>query len=130
LGDPNFSFWPPQALKTTKRFATYIIANRMNDLIVISKDELGRMIRASLKEVLSEEKSRQPQTFDKFLDLKEAAEFLKLKVTTIYGYTSQSQIPFIKRGKKLYFEKSKLEAWLKECKQESIAEIRKRLGGQ
>lgn len=116
-------------LKITKRFATYIIANRMNDLIVISKDELGRMIRASLKEVLSEEKGKQSQTFDEFLDLQEAAEFLKLKVTTIYGYTSQSQIPFIKRGKKLYFEKSKLEAWLKEGKHESIAEIRKRLGG-
>ena len=102
----------------------------MNDLIVISKDELGRMIRASLKEVLSEEKSRQPETFDEFLDLQEAAEFLKLKVTTIYGYTSQSQIPFIKRGKKLYFEKSKLESWLKEGNRESIADIRKRLGGK
>lgn len=87
------------------------------------------MIRASLKEVLSEEKGKQSQTFDEFLDLQEAAEFLKLKVTTIYGYTSQSQIPFIKRGKKLYFERSKLEAWLKEGKQESITEIKKRLGG-
>ncbi|MBS3916057.1 MAG: helix-turn-helix domain-containing protein [Bacteroidetes bacterium] len=102
----------------------------MNDLIVISKDELGKMIRASLKEVLSEEKGTQHRPNDEFLDLQEAAEFLKLKVTTIYGYTSQSQIPFIKRGKKLYFEKSKLEAWLKEGKQESIAEIRKRLGGR
>ncbi|MBS3914303.1 MAG: helix-turn-helix domain-containing protein [Bacteroidetes bacterium] len=102
----------------------------MNDVIVISKEELGRMIRSSLKEVLSEEKGTQNKPNDEFLDLQEAAEFLKLKVTTIYGYTSQSQIPFIKRGKKLYFEKSKLEAWLKEGKQESISEIRKRLGGQ
>lgn len=102
----------------------------MNDLIVISKDELGKMIRASLKEVLSEEKLTQHKPNVEFLDLQDAAEFLKLKVTTIYSYTSKSQIPFIKRGKKLYFEKCKLEAWLKEGKHESISEIRKRLGGQ
>lgn len=102
----------------------------MNDVIVISKEELGKMIRASLKEVLSEEKESKQKPNDEFLDLQEAAQFLKLKVTTMYGYTSQSQIPFIKRGKKLYFEKSKLEDWLKEGKHESITEIKKRLAGQ
>ena len=102
----------------------------MNDVSVISKDELERMIRASLKEVLSEVKEVKQTTEDEFLDLQGAAKYLKLKVTTIYGYTSQSQIPFIKRGKKLYFEKSKLEEWLKEGKHESISEIHKRLGGR
>jgi excisionase family DNA binding protein len=102
----------------------------MNDLILISKDELGKMIRASLKEVLTEEKGTHYQTFDEFLDLQEASEFLKIKITTIYGYTSQNQIPFLKRGKKLYFEKSKLEAWLKEGSKESIGEIKKRLEGR
>lgn len=101
----------------------------MNDLILISKGELSTMIRESLKEVLTEENKTNSQPNEEFLDLKEAAAFLKLRVATIYSYTSQSQIPFIKRGKKLYFEKSKLEAWLKEGKQESISEIKKRLGG-
>lgn len=98
----------------------------MSDLIITTKEELGELIRTTLIEVLNEgkEESHAPE----ILDLKQAAEFLKLKVQTIYGYTSQKQIPYIKKGKKLYFEKSKLETWLKEGSKESITDIKKRLG--
>lgn len=98
----------------------------MSDLIITTKEELGELIRTKLIEVLNEGKEDSP--VPEILDLKQAAEFLKLKVQTIYGYTSNSQIPYIKKGKKLYFEKSKLEVWLKEGSKESITEIRKKLG--
>ncbi len=102
----------------------------MNEIIITSKEDLQELIQISVKKALSDQHQSKLDAVQEILDIQEAAEFLKLKVTTIYGYTSQSQIPFIKRGKKLYFEKSKLEAWLKEGKKESISEIRKRLGGQ
>jgi excisionase family DNA binding protein len=106
------------------------IKTAMNEIIITSKSDLQELIQCSVKKALSDQKLSQKDVVQDILDIQEAAEFLKLKVTTIYSYTSKSQIPFIKRGKKLYFEKSKLEAWLKEGKHESISEIRKRLGGQ
>jgi excisionase family DNA binding protein len=102
----------------------------MSEIIITSKADLQQIIQHSVKLALSEQHVNPKETVSDILDIQEAAEFLKLKVTTIYGYTSQGQIPFIKRGKKLYFEKSKLESWLKEGNRESIADIRKRLGGQ
>lgn len=102
----------------------------MNEIIITSKADLQELIQISVKKALSDQQTGNKEVVLDILDIQEAADFLKLKVTTIYGYTSQSQIPFIKRGKKLYFERSKLEAWLQEGKQESIREIRKRLRGQ
>ena len=103
----------------------------MNDLIIISKDELGNLLKQSVKEALLESQfNSSRETEQEILDLHQAATLLKLKEQTIYGYTSQKQIPFIKRGKKLYFEKSRLEEWLKEGSRESINDIRKRLEEQ
>lgn len=42
---------------------------------------------------------------------------------TLYGFTSKREIPFIKRGKKLYFRKSELENWLLEGKRKSKKEM-------
>ena len=48
----------------------------------------------------------------KLLSVTEAANFLNLAPQTLYGFTSNRTIPFIKKGKKLYFKKEDLEAWL------------------
>lgn len=42
----------------------------------------------------------------------EAAAFVGLAKATLYKLTSAGQIPHYKRGKKLYFEREALEAWL------------------
>lgn len=103
----------------------------MENLILVSKEELIQILQVSLKEVLREEASVKDKSDpEDILDIQEAAQFLKLSINTIYGYTSQSRVPFIKRGKKLYFEKSKLEAWLKEGSRESIKDIENRLFGK
>jgi len=99
----------------------------MQDLlfIPISKYEFKEMIKDSLNEVLTEQTPR-PITFgdnDKPLSIKEAGEFLNLARQTIYGLTSKNLIPFSKRGKKLYFNKSELIQWLSEGKNKSISEI-------
>jgi len=46
-----------------------------------------------------------------FLNLDEAAEFLRLSKSFLYKNTSQKTIPFRKIGKKLLFERSELQAW-------------------
>ena len=63
---------------------------------------------------------------DAFLSIEEAAKIVNLSKATIYGLTHQKEIPFHKRGKRLYFLKSEILQWIKSGKRESKSEIEKR----
>lgn len=87
----------------------------MIKIIVTTKDELQEIIHESVKPAITEQNTQQQsEEPDKMMSLKEAAIFLNLAQQTVYGFTSKQQIPFIKKGKKLYFRKSELEKWLME----------------
>lgn len=60
---------------------------------------------------------------DNLLNVKEAAAFLDESVATLYGRTCRNQIPFYKRGKKLYFKKAELLAWVEKGRNKTIDEI-------
>lgn len=53
---------------------------------------------------------------EEFMDIDKTTKYLKLARQTIYQLTSNRDIPFYKKNKKLYFKKSELVAWLKEGK--------------
>ncbi|MEQ9229047.1 MAG: helix-turn-helix domain-containing protein [Cyclobacteriaceae bacterium] len=61
---------------------------------------------------------------DKLLNVKEAAQFLGESVATLYGRTCRNQIPFYKRGKKLYFKKPELLSWVEKGRHKTVDEIR------
>lgn len=87
----------------------------MIKIIVTTKDELQEIIHESVKSAITEQNTQQQsEEPDKMMSLKEAAIFLNLAQQTVYGFTSKQQIPFIKKGKKLYFRKSELEKWIME----------------
>ncbi|HVA98083.1 MAG TPA: helix-turn-helix domain-containing protein [Bacteroidia bacterium] len=87
----------------------------MTKIIVTTKDELQEIIHESVKSAISEQNTQQQsEELDKMMSLKEVAIFLNLAQQTVYGFTSKQQIPFVKKGKKLYFRKSELEKWLME----------------
>lgn len=49
-----------------------------------------------------------------FLTAAEAAELLKLKLSTVYALTSERRIPHYKRRGRLHFRRSELVDWLME----------------
>jgi len=49
---------------------------------------------------------------DDFLTIKQASEIINLAVPTIYALTCHKKIPYFKKGKKVYFKRSELEAWI------------------
>lgn len=57
------------------------------------------------------------------LNIKEVAKLIKKTVPTIYGYCQRNEIPFSKKGNRLYFFKAKIIFWLKESKVKTLAEI-------
>jgi excisionase family DNA binding protein len=66
------------------------------------------------------------QSFDEedaLLTVKEAAKLLSLSVPTIYGLVSRSQLPCLKKGKRLYFLKQELLNWIKSGRKKTVEEI-------
>jgi excisionase family DNA binding protein len=59
------------------------------------------------------------------LNLDQAAEYVSLSKSAIYKKTSQRNIPHFKQGKKLYFKRSELDAWLTDLKVSTNEEIEK-----
>lgn len=99
----------------------------MNDFLLspIRLCELEILIQNSVRKVLNEtsnQNQNQPEA-DKFLTIKETAEMLCLTVPTLYGFTQRSEIPFCKRGKRLYFSKREITEWIKQGRKKTNSEI-------
>lgn len=59
-------------------------------------------------------KNRNNQLKDEdLLNIKEAADLLFLEVPTLCGLVSRSEIPCMKKGKRLYFSKYELLPWVR-----------------
>lgn len=58
-----------------------------------------------------------------YLGISEAAEFLSLAKSTLYGKVCRMEIPVHKKGKRLYFEKAELYQWIKNSKRKTSEEL-------
>ena len=76
---------------------------------------------------------------DQIFNIEDAAEFLHLAIPTIYGLVHRSQIPNMKKGKRLYFSKQELTEWLKKGRRKTAVDfaeeaekhlLKKRKGGK
>jgi excisionase family DNA binding protein len=90
--------------------------NKTSKIIILTPYELTELIENTLARVLSNDHLIRPgkQDLPELLNINQAAEFLSLAKQTLYGFTSKGVIPYLKRGKKLYFKKSQLDHWVAE----------------
>ena len=94
-----------------------------------STEELQGIIRQTVEELLNEKLPKQAEEkpkhpLDGYLNAQETAEFLRLSITTIYTMTSRRQIPFFKKGKKLYFRHEDLVRWMETGRNKDQAQIK------
>ena len=89
----------------------------MNQQIILNGLSIDNFI-SIFREIVSEEiaKTPRPKPEKEFFGLEEAAIFLGLSKSTIYRLTSANEIPHIKKGGKIWFERTVLIAWLKDGK--------------
>ncbi|WEK36093.1 MAG: helix-turn-helix domain-containing protein [Candidatus Pseudobacter hemicellulosilyticus] len=71
------------------------------------KDQVQR-IETLVQKLLEREK---PDS--RLLSIEQASKVVNLAVSTLYVKVCHSEIPYIKKGKKLYFEEDKLIDWVK-----------------
>lgn len=68
------------------------------------------------------------QDRDAIFNVKEAANFLHLSVSSLYGKACRREVPFSKKGKRLYFHKSELEEWIRQGRKKTIEEVWREAG--
>ncbi|MBW4971174.1 helix-turn-helix domain-containing protein [Croceibacter atlanticus] len=59
------------------------------------------------------------------MTIKQLSAYLDLSLSAIYKLTSSKEIPHVKRGKRLYFDKKDIDAWVLEHKVTTTADIEK-----
>lgn len=50
----------------------------------------------------------------KLLNVKELADFLNIKVSTLYSWVNQKKIPYVKIGHVVRFKREEIEKWLED----------------
>lgn len=94
-------------------------------LTSFSVPELKSLLRQELADFFEQKKAidQHCQEEDQFLTIKEAAKLLKYSVPSIYRLISKNEIPNLKRGGKILFNKKELLAWAQEGRRKTITEI-------
>jgi len=91
-------------------------------------DKLPEVVRQLFEKVerieaLLEKISPTDNESHKPLSIEEAASYLKITVAALYSMTSRRLVPFNKPGKRLYFLKEDLDAWISQAKNKTHDEI-------
>ena len=59
-----------------------------------------------------------------FFTIQQTAEFIKLSVNTVYSLVSKNELPFCKKGKRLYFSKQELISWIRAGRNKTNSEMK------
>lgn len=78
-----------------------------------------------LKTLLSVQTTAKVEPSNSWFNLQELCEYLPDRPAkqTVYGWIGQHAVPYHKKGKKLQFLKSEIDAWLKSDKRKTAAEL-------
>lgn len=66
---------------------------------------------------------REPEPDIRFT-VPELANYLHIAIPTVYGRVSNRTIPHEKKGKRLYFLKSEIDAWLSQGRRKTVEELK------
>ena len=90
----------------------------------LSEQEFKEFLKSALIEILAEKPGALNDHTPEILDVQQAAQYLKMKTTTLYEKTSRKLIPHFKKGNKLYFHLSELQQWIKQGKVKTFDEVK------
>ena len=98
----------------------------MNQQIYMLSEEGIKVLANQISEqIKSSFKTKFSSNEDEFLSIEETAKLINLSKPTVYGLVHQKNIPFHKKGKRLYFLKSDVLDWIKSGKCKTKLDIQK-----
>ena len=86
-------------------------------IIPLEKQELAEMIDTAVREAITKyllEASEKAEPLEDIMNSRETARFLDIKLNTLYIKIHKGQLPFMKKGKKVYFSRQQLLEWMSE----------------
>lgn len=92
--------------------------DQLPDAIVALYDKL-----LSIEKMITDLKVGSNLPEQDLLNIQQASELITLAVPTLYSKVSLKEIPFCKKGKRLYFSRSELLEWINSGKKETNADI-------
>jgi excisionase family DNA binding protein len=92
----------------------------MEKIILTTPSELEALIYGTVSKALTDQQDALINSPTKLLSVSEAAQYLGIAIQTLYGFTSNRVIPFIKKGKKVQFLQSDLDQWLLSGRHEAV----------
>lgn len=97
-----------------------------SSIIVTTPNELQTLIQNAVNvavQQISLPQKIDPLPMSSFMAIEQACTYLNIAKPTLYGYVCNRSIPYIKKGKKLYFEKKELDTWLLEGRKSTRNQI-------
>jgi excisionase family DNA binding protein len=82
------------------------------------QDKLEHLEKLILRISITEEDK------DELLNVKEVSKLLNLSVATIYSKVCRKEIPFNKKGKRIYFYRHELMEWIKSGRVKTYLEMK------
>ena len=76
-----------------------------------------------MKALLLQKAEPQPE-INNPIGIKDVAKLTGLTVPTLYRYCQQNEIPYQKKGNRLYFFREEIVAWIKTGRQKTLREIK------
>jgi len=95
----------------------------MNRMIIMPEDEFINIMHSIVREELKGFQGATTTASDQPLTIDQAAAFINRPKASIYNLVSKRSIPHSKQGKRLYFDKEQLRAWVKSGAVKTTAEI-------
>jgi excisionase family DNA binding protein len=94
---------------------------------VLTFDQLPKAVSelldkvSKIEDILSQE--HKESEADGPFSIEQAAAYLNLSISTIYGKVCRREIPVSKKGKRLYFNKVELLEWIGSGKKRTLTEV-------
>ena len=98
----------------------------MNNVILtpITISEMRQLIREEVEASISKNNAVATDVVEnELLTIEETAKYINMAVSSVYGLVHTKRIPYIKRGKRLIFERTKINEWLHAGRQKTREEI-------
>lgn len=83
------------------------------EMVLVSLEELKDALRGIVKSCYSEmQPTAAPAPENTVFDIDAFCDYTGLSKQTVYRKTGKGEIPHSRQGKRLYFDKSEVDAWL------------------
>lgn len=97
----------------------------VTNLVILTPEQLVEIINNSVRNALAEQAHPQARQHaaHEYLNMVEAAQYLQIPQSTLYQFCATRRLPYVKRGKRNFFQRADLDAFMAADRRKSVKEM-------